>query len=103
MKALPHQYVDHRSHNPLDNRKVQLRICTNSQNNMYRYRQSNNTSGYKGVSWNQNAGKWRGYIKLNQKQIHLGLFACPLEAALAYNDAATKYFGEYALLNEIAK
>lgn len=60
---------------------------------------TNNTSGYKGVS--RDRGRWRAYIRVNYKQIHLGNFRTKEEAARRYNEAALKYFGEFAELNEI--
>lgn len=65
--------IDHINGNGLDNRKSNLRLVTKSQNMMNRGKQSNNKSGYMGVSLHRN-NKWRAYIKLNMKQIHLGLF-----------------------------
>ena len=102
MQAKKHQYVDHINHNPLDNRRANLRLCTNSQNSMYRHRQSNNRSGYKGVSWSLVANRWRVYIKVNGKQIHLGYCDCKEMGALIYNAGALRHFGEFALLNEVA-
>ncbi len=58
-----------------------------------------NTSGYKGVS--KHHKKWRAYIVLKEKQIHIGLYRTKEDAALAYNEAALKYFGQFANLNVI--
>jgi hypothetical protein len=101
MKALPGQYVDHIDHDPLNNERHNLRICTNSENNMNRFLQSNNHSGYKGVSWSKVSSRWRAYIKARGKQIHLGLFDSKEAAARAYNAAVPTYHGEFGLLNEV--
>lgn len=93
--------IDHINGIGTDNRKENLRLVTKSQNMMNRGKQVNNTSGYMGVTYHRPTNKWRAYIKKDKKQIHLGLFKEPTEAALAYNDAATKYHGEYAFLNEL--
>lgn len=93
--------IDHINGNGLDNRKCNLRICTNHDNLKNRRVSSNNTSGFKGVSWHKRDKIWQSRIKVNQKYIHLGCFKDPKEGAVAYNNAATKYFGEFALLNEI--
>ena len=93
--------TDHINRNPLDNRLLNLRFCTSSENCMNRKIEIRNKSGYKGVSWNKNMKKWRARIGISNKKIVLGYFDDLKEAALAYNKAATKYFGEFALLNNI--
>ena len=87
--------VDHINHNPLDNRKENLRICTSQQNNMNRSIQSNNTSDTVGVSWRKDRNKWRAYITLNGKQKTLGLFVLKEDAIKARKEAEEKYFGEF--------
>lgn len=71
-----------------------LREATESQNKGNSRIYSNNTSGFKGVSL-QN-GRWRAVIKVNKKKISLGMFDEKEHAALAYKNAAVKYFGEFA-------
>jgi len=92
--------VDHINHNTLDNRIENLRMCTNSQNHMNRKPHKNTTSKYKGVCLPQNK-KWVAQIHVNKKQVHLGYFELEIQAAKAYNKAARKYFGKFALLNEV--
>ena len=46
--------ADHISRNKLDNRKINIRLCTSSQNSMNRSKLSINTSGHTGVGWNKN-------------------------------------------------
>jgi hypothetical protein len=94
-------HTDHKNNNPLDNRIENLRICTNSQNQMNTKVQINNTSGFKGVTWNKIVKKWVAQIKLNNKLINLGYYINPIDAARAYNEAALKYHGEFAHLNKI--
>lgn len=91
--------VDHKNHNRLDNRKENLRICTRSQNSANTRIRSNNTSGYKGVSWNTTAKKWVANIWSHNKCIYLGYFKEKEEAAMIYDKAAIKYHGEFACLN----
>ncbi len=94
------QQVDHIEHTQtLDNRHTNLRLPTRSQSQQNRGRQSNNTSGFKGVAWAKREQKWRAYVKVNGKLKHLGYFATAKEAALVYNTAALKYYGKYAVLN----
>lgn len=57
------------------------------------------TSNYLGVSWFKRDSCWRGWIKHNGKQIHLGYFDTEVEAAKAYNEKAIELFGEFANLN----
>jgi hypothetical protein len=56
---------------------------------------------FKGISWNKNARKWKVKIVVASKNIYLGYFTCPIEAAQAYNAAALIHHGEFARLNEI--
>ncbi len=89
----PSIYVDHRNHNTLDNRRDNLRIATPTQNQANAGKR-NGTSQYKGVS--RLGKKWRAMIRINGKHIHLGCFANELDAALTYQQAARKHFGEFA-------
>lgn len=94
--------VDHINLDPADNRKCNLRICERgAQNAINRPKQKNNTSGYKGVFFRKDTNRFRAAIRVNQKLIHLGHFSTAEEAALCYNEAAVKYFGEFAYLNVI--
>jgi hypothetical protein len=62
----------------------------------------NNTSGYTGVSYDRKRHLWKAYISQQGKHIHLGRFPTAIQAALAYNEAALRYFGDHASLNVIA-
>lgn len=99
--APPDLQTDHVNHNTLDNRKENLRVCTRSQNNHNHGLSRNNTSGYKGVSWKSNRGKWYASIGINGVGIYLGMFTNKDDAARAYNEAATRLHGEFALLNKL--
>lgn len=93
--------VDHIKHNKLDNRKTELRICTNQNNCMNQGLSKNNTSGVTGVSFHKKTKKWQAYIKVNFRYIYLGLFADFDNAVKARKDAEEKYFGEYSYDNSI--
>ena len=89
-------HVDHIDCDPLNNRRSNLRLATNSQNQWNSKRYRNNTSGFKGVSFHKNNNKWAANIQHNGKQRHLGNFDSPEEAHAAYCKAAEEFFGEFA-------
>lgn len=93
--------VDHKDHNPLNNRRKNLRICTVQENRRNQRKFINASSIFKGVHWNKACKKWRTCITINRKPIHLGLFKDEKQAALAYNKKAEELFGNFALLNTI--
>ncbi|MEK6878193.1 MAG: HNH endonuclease [Nanoarchaeota archaeon] len=88
--------IDHINGNKLDNRKCNLRFVTYSQNLMNSKLPNNNTSGYKGVTWDKNRNRWRAQIKINKKEINLGRFIKKEEAIKTRKRAEQKYFGEFA-------
>lgn len=92
--------VDHiRSDDTLDNRRNNLRPCTHAQNVKNSGIDKNNTSGFKGVSWDCKNGKWQVRIGINNRNIHIGYFVNIEAAARAYDEAARKYHGEFARTN----
>jgi hypothetical protein len=93
--------VDHRNREGLDNRIANLRMATHSENCCNRRKRGNSTSRYKGVYCEKRRGqvRWRANIKFNDKRIFLGYYDSQIEAARAYDEAARKYHGEFALLN----
>lgn len=93
--------VDHKDGDTLNNLRINLRICDNGQNQQNRVKRKDNTSGYKGVCFSKRTGKWHAQIHANGKRRHLGLFSSARSAALAYNQAAVRYYGEFARLNPL--
>src|ERR1035437_153618 len=91
--------IDHINNNGLDNRKENLRGCTQTQNNANMKKQANTSSKYKGVSLFKRDNKWRAKIDCNYICHHLGLYDSEESAALAYNKKAIELFGEFARLN----
>ena len=96
------RWIDHADGDTLNNRRSNLRLCTNQQNQFNQKPRSNTASKYKGVTvlWNK-PNPYYASIHLNGTKIHLGVFAVEKEAALAYNEAATEYFGDFARINVI--
>jgi hypothetical protein len=88
--------VDHRDGDLLNNRRANLRVCTDTENKRNRRRHANNRSGFKGVSWAARENKWRAEIRVDGKLIFLGYHASPVVAHGAYREAAVKHFGEFA-------
>ncbi len=93
------QEGDHRNHNTLDNRRTNIRICTRKENAMNRGANCNSTSQFKGVCWVKKVKKWEAKIEINKITKHLGYFLNEIFAANIYDQAAKKYFGEFAYLN----
>jgi len=93
------QHTDHINHNGLDNRRCNLRLCTNLENHLNRLPQKNCSSDYKGVTWNKRLEKWAAQIMLHSKNHHLGYFKDEINAAYAYDEKAKELFGEFAYLN----
>lgn len=89
--------VDHINHNIFDNRKSNLRICTQSENTLNRRIPHDNKSGFKGVHFN--GYKWIALIGVNDKLKYIGGFENRIDAAKAYNEAAIKYHGDFACIN----
>lgn len=93
LKQLKNERIDHIDGNGLNNVRSNLRVCTHSQNMMNRPKNSNNTSGYKGV-WKK-SNRWRADIWVNSKKINLGSYRTIEEARDAYIEASKKYHGEF--------
>lgn len=91
--------IDHEDTNKSNNRFSNLRPANQSQNMGNRGKQKNNTSGFKGVYYDKANDKWAATIMVNKRGIGLGRFATREEAATAYDEAAKKFFGEFARTN----
>lgn len=88
--------VDHIDMDRANNRPGNMRLANNAQNNSNRGLQSNNTSGYKGVSWDKSKRKWAVQIKVGQKKIHLGRYDNIEEAVVVRQKATEYYHGQFA-------
>lgn len=98
LPSFNHLEVDHRNRNKFDNRRENLRLATSSQNKVNRDPCGSGKSKFRGVSLKP-SGKWRASIGKNRKLIWLGDFQDEVMAAKAYDEAALKEHGEFAMLN----
>jgi hypothetical protein len=107
LAATPGLVVDHIDHNPLNNRRSNLRLCTRAQNNRNGRGRSNRISKYKGCFFDLSCDSkpWRAYITIRiegvDRRIWNGHHNSETEAAVAYNELAVKWFGEFACLNAV--
>jgi hypothetical protein len=95
---MSHEQVDHIDNDPLNNRRNNLRLATQAQNNRNARRQTGST-GLRGVTYR---GPGRYYARIHHcgVEIHLGVFQTAIEAHEAYKEAARKYHGEFAYINQ---
>jgi len=102
MDAPDGMQVDHINHDKSDNRKQNLRICTQAEN-MCNKASWMGQSHYKGVSYRLDSPNkpWRAICYCQGRKHCLGSYATEEEAAVAYNEAARRYHGAYAVLNDV--
>lgn len=92
--------INHKNQIPGDDKIANLELVTPSENCRYtRLIRSTNRSGFRGVYRAHDKKKWRGQIFVDNKNICLGYFTTAEAAAHAYDEAAKKYYGKYAVLN----
>ena len=99
MNPKDNEKVDHKNRAKLDNRTVNLRIATSRQNNHNRTKTANSTSKYFGVCWSKSHNKWETYVHFEGKKTYGGSYKDEIEAAKAYNEKATEFYGDFANLN----
>lgn len=95
------QVVDHINGDTLDNRRANLRVCSRHDNarNARKRAGPNPTSKYIGVSWRPDCQKWRSLVTVNGRRKSVGVFSSEVDAAAAYDRAASLHYGEFARLN----
>jgi len=89
------QQIDHIDRDPLNNKIENLRVCTQSQNQINSRTPRNNTSGYKGVLKTP-SGKFQARLGFNGKKLYLGLFNSAEEAAECVKRVTKELYGEFA-------
>jgi len=92
----PIKGVDHKDGDGLNNRWNNLREANQAQNAANQKLRSDNTTGFKGVTFVKRSGRYRASIRVQQKPIHLGYFDTPEAAHIAYFEAAQRHFGKFA-------
>lgn len=93
--------VDHIDGNGLNNQRSNIRLATRAQNQMNKKKKPACSSIYKGVYFRKCRRKWISYIRINKQKTFVGYFDTEVEAALAWNEAAKKNHGKFAVLNEL--
>lgn len=96
--SLSGKEADHKNRNTLDNRRSNLRDATRSQNQSNKDVHRISASGYRGV-YSVGNRKWVAQIRHHKVCVYLDRFLSVEEAAQAYDEAAKKYHGEFAVLN----
>jgi HNH endonuclease len=92
------KWIDHRDFDGLNNRRSNLRACTNAQNQQ-NTRPREGSSRFKGVSWVKSKGRWRVAFRCDGEHHFIGYFHDEKQAARAYDAAILPLAGEFARLN----
>lgn len=98
MGATAGYQVDHINGDGLDNRRINLRLCTNVENSYNRKPSSRSKTGLKGV-YKTSRGKWAACCSSSGRTLHLGIYPTSVDAARAYDVYAVEHYGEFAWLN----
>lgn len=90
------EYCDHINGDKLDNRRENLRVCTNQQNQRNSKKHIDSKSKYKGIRFHH--GKWEVRVSIDKNNRIHRYFDSKLKAVTAYNKIVKKYHGEFARL-----
>jgi hypothetical protein len=87
--------VDHINRNKLDNRRCNLRVCTNTQNRRNVLEQVNNSSGYRGVA--RNRDKYKVQVSINGTNTYHGIYTSKHAAAIVANIKRRELHGDFSV------
>lgn len=88
--------VDHIDMNGLNNSISNLRLASRKQNSSNKKAHRDNSSGFKGVSYFKQTGRWRARLRYEGKDINIGYFETAEMAALAYEEKQRELCKEFA-------
>lgn len=88
--------TDHIDRDKMNNQRANLRAVTGTQNKWNRGMMRSNKSGFRGVCFAKDTGKWQAAIRINSKQVYLGQYTSPQEASRVYEEKAREVRGQYA-------
>lgn len=97
--GFPKFELDHKDRNKLNCARSNLRKCTPSQNLANRGKLKTNTTGYLGVYLDKRTGKFIAKMRVNKKNLHIGVFDSPVAAAKARDAHARKHHRQFAYVN----
>ena len=100
LNADTRKLVDHRDHNTLDNRRLNLRECSKIEN-VRNGKGYGKTSKFRGVCFVKSRQRWRASLTVNSKRIYVKFFKSEIAAANAYNLKALEIYGDFAYQNDI--
>lgn len=92
--------IDHKDGNGLNNQRNNLRVANRTQNNLNRQLSSTNRSGYKGVFWNAQRGRWYAKLTVDGVTRKKGYFITAEEGAIAYSQLVITHACEFGRLSE---
>ena len=93
--------IDHIDGNKSNNKFLNLRLATQSQQICNTTKRCDNSSGHRGVSFVKRRQKYRAYIKIDKKQLSLGYYKTFKEAVAARQAKELELFGEFSPLHRL--
>lgn len=92
--------IDHEDGDGLNNQRKNLRPATHRQNLQgFQKKRAGASSIFRGVTWDKQYQNWKTQVQVDGKNTYVGRFSDEDEAARAYDDAASRFFGRFASLN----